>query len=245
MKYVLDTLQKTYPHIAVYAELFTSEEETLHLTFKYRLNLLLATTWEYKFVPQLRRYLRYLHTDNLSLRYYVPSTTHDSGTPTQEFGDTPSTVPRLVMTMLMSPGPSGIVQGVEIGLPQKVRFVGPPAKQRLDGNGDFRGLVKMLNQLQARYPLLSKPGNIQYIDGDHHAVIGVLRRNLDKDGTSMLICANFDIHGAQELLLTDEVVVLLQKHGAYNEIENKPISDYLSENRLKIPAAGALAVVLR
>ena len=113
-----------FPDIIVLAELFTSVEETIHLTFEYGLNLLLATTWEHRFVPQLRRYLQQLHSSGGSLRYFSPVTSHDSGTPTEEFGTVLSTIPRLVMAMLMSPGPSGIVQGVEIGLARKFPFVG-------------------------------------------------------------------------------------------------------------------------
>ena len=245
MKYLLREIQREYPDIAIYAELFANEAETLHLTFKYGLNLILATTWEYKFVPQLRRYLKYLHTKNLSLRYFVPSTTHDSGTPTQEFGNAASTLPRLVLTMLMSPGPSGIVQGVEIGLPERVRFVGIPVKRTLKENLNFRGLIKTLNTLQIRYPRLSKPGNIQFIDQDHHAVIGVLRTNLDKEGTSFLICANFDIHGDQEITLPEDVIRRLLDQKPDNELDGNVIADYISEKRLKVPRAGAVAAILR
>ena len=196
-------------------------------------------------MPQLRRYLNYLHVDNSSLRYFVPSTTHDSGTPTQEFGDSASTLPRLVMTMLMSPGPSGIVQGVEIGLPKKVRFVGMPAKQKLEEHFDFRPLIKKLNSLQMQYRRLSRPGNIQFVDQDHHAVIGVVRTNIGENGNQMLICANFDIHGDHEISLPEDLLKRLADQKPINEIEGKIVINYISENRIRIPSAGAVVAILR
>ncbi|MBT3276048.1 MAG: hypothetical protein HN368_23070, partial [Spirochaetales bacterium] len=241
MRAVLQEIRRNFPDIVVFAELFTTEEKTVHLTFEYGLNLLLATTWEHKFVPQLRRYLEFIHSGNTSLRYLSPVTTHDSRTPTQEFGNVRSTIPRLVMATLMSPGPSGIVQGVEMGLPEKMMFVGAPKKREFLPTMDFSDLARTLNSLLDRMPFLSTPGKIRFIDRDHQAVLGAIRGEPDY---SLLVCANFDTGNEQQIELPGDLASRIANRKLKNELSGRDVSSWLKGSVLSLPAAGCIAIII-
>lgn len=241
MRSVLQQIRRKHPDIVIFAELFTTEEEMIHQTFAFGLNLILATTWEHKFVPQLRRYLQSIHTGIPSLRYFSPVTTHDSGTPTEEFGDVLSTIPRLVMATLMSPGPSGIVQGVEVGLQKKVQFIGKPKKLTFGRERDFSDLIRALNGLLDRMPFLNNPGNIRFVDKDHQAVLGVVR---GESGNSLLVCANFDIQNEQQIELPGDLVSAIADRKLKNELDGNPIDALLKGPVLCLPPAGCIAVAL-
>lgn len=241
MRHTLQIIRREYPDITVLAELFTSPEETVHLTYMYGINFLLATTWEHKFVPQLRRYLGFLHNGSPSLRYFSPVTSHDSGTPAQEFGSVLSTVPRLVMSTLMGPGPSGIVQGVENGLIEKVPWIGPPKRHDFGSDGKYSGLIRRLNSLLEGFPQLTEPGNISFIDGDHEAILAVVRKSADG---SILVCANFDTVEDQQILLPPEVAEKCAKKNLVNELSGTSFRELLDGYLLTLPAAGCAAVVL-
>ena len=241
IRHVLQGIRKSYPDIVVFAELFAIPEETIHLTFEYGINLLLATTWEHKFVPQLRRYLGFIHSGSPSLRYLAPVTSHDSGTPAQEFGSVASTLPRIVMATLMSPGPSGIVQGVEMGLAEKLPLVGKPQKRSFKVIRDFTDIIRTLNGLLDKLEFLSRPGNMRFIDGDHQAVLGVLREDA---GGSLLVCANFDTANTQQIELPAEVISRVANRGLKNELDGIEIDTCLNATVLTLPPARCIATIL-
>ncbi len=96
-----NTLRQAYPDVAVIAEYFTDVATLLTTVPKWNLNLILATPWDSRFVPQLREYLKYIHSVSEHVRFFMPVTSHDSGSPAQEFGSTESTVPRYIAAALL------------------------------------------------------------------------------------------------------------------------------------------------
>ena len=118
------TLHSKYPQVGFLAEYFTDDHTLLRTAPAWGLNLLLATPWNYKFVPQLREYLKYLHRVSGQVRYFMPITSQDSGSPAQEFGTADSTIPRYVAAALLGTGATGMPQGVEFGESERIDFVG-------------------------------------------------------------------------------------------------------------------------
>ena len=49
------------------------------------IDLILATPWDNRFVPQLREYLKWIHSVSEHV-IFMPIMLHDSGSPAQEFG---------------------------------------------------------------------------------------------------------------------------------------------------------------
>jgi len=61
----------------------------------------------------------------------MPVTSHDSGTPAQEFGSVYSTIPRYVAAALLGTGATGVIQGVEFGNQEKINFMGRKPKMEI------------------------------------------------------------------------------------------------------------------
>ncbi|NJK93598.1 MAG: hypothetical protein HC905_00540 [Bacteroidales bacterium] len=74
-----DTLHTVYPSVGVLAEYFTDEATLIKTGLQWGLNLNLATPWDYKFVPKLREYLKYIHRLSDHLRFFMPVTSHAQG----------------------------------------------------------------------------------------------------------------------------------------------------------------------
>jgi len=125
-------LRQTYPNVATIAEYFTDSATLLTTVPKWNLNLILATPWDSRFVPQLREYLKYIHSVSEHVRFFMPITSHDSGSPAQEFGSVESTIPRYIAAALLGTGATGITQGVEWGSPKRSisSASSPPAPRR-------------------------------------------------------------------------------------------------------------------
>lgn len=196
---VLGEVREAFPDIITFGELFDTEERIEDMVLDYGLNFLLATPWEHKFVPQLRSYTRSLHAKHNRLRYLFPTTSHDSGSPAEEFGDVRSTTPRLVISTLFGPGPSGIVQGVEEGTAKKIRFIGRKGFVDKFGDHNFSDIIKKLNALIQEHDCFQTSGNLQFIDHDHNAILGACRFDTTTKEPRFLIFANMDILGTQNL----------------------------------------------
>ncbi len=87
-------LRREFTDIVILAEYFSDELAIERRVPEWGLNLLLANSWEYSFTPQLREYISYIHKISGKLRYFTPITSHDTGSPTQEFGSALATLPR-------------------------------------------------------------------------------------------------------------------------------------------------------
>jgi hypothetical protein len=193
------TIHSTFPEVGLLAEFFTDETTLLHTGTQWGLNLNLATPWNYKFVPQLREYLIYIHRVSRHIRYFMPVTTHDSGTPAQEFGSIDSTVPRYVAATLLGTGATGITQGVEYGLNEKIHFIGRQSKMLFDSEMRFENFIYHINTILVDYPAFRCGGNLSFVDNGHQAVIAAFRRDAGTQLFGFLVVCNFDTHLSQQI----------------------------------------------
>jgi len=191
------SLHKKYPEVAILGEFFTDETNLLQKSAEWELNLNLATPWNYRFVPQLRDYLNYIHRSTKHLRYFMPVTTHDSGTPYQEFGSVESTVPRYVSAALMGTGATGITQGVEYGIKEKIRFIGRQSKFEFPYETRFADFILKVNTILADYKAFRCGDNCFFVDKGHDAIIAVFRLDPELKCSGFLVLCNFDIYNFQ------------------------------------------------
>lgn len=197
-----EKLHAKYPNVGILAEYFADETVLLHTGPQWGLNFNLATPWDYKFVPELRKYLSYIHRVSTHIRYFMPVTSHDSGTPAQEFGNVYSTVPRYVAAALLGTGATGIVQGVEYGESAKLDFIGRKPKKVFPAEPMFGLFIGRVNAILANYPAFRHGENCLFVDGGHHAVIAAFRQSTGKQIFGFLVVCNFDI-GSQQYIAID------------------------------------------
>ena len=192
-------LSARHPGVSLLAEYFDAPDILKKRVAPWRLNLILANTWEYPFVPELRKYLISLHEPGAP-RHFAPLSTHDTEPPALLYGGLDSIIPRYFIGAVMTGGQTGLVQGVEDGVKEKVPFIGyhrePPARTP----GLFHAAVKEINRLLDAEPLLGDLGNLTFIDGGHHAVLAALRRS-GRGGPVLLLAVNLDIGHSQEVRL--------------------------------------------
>jgi starch synthase (maltosyl-transferring) len=196
---VMAALHAQYPEVGVLAEYFTDERTLLHTGPQWGLNLILATPWNYKFAPQLREYLKYIHRVSEHVRYFMPITSHDSGAPAQEFGSADSTVPRYVAAALLGTGATGITQGVEFGEKERINFVGRKSKMPYPVEARFARFIGRVNGILAEYPAFRRGENCQFVDDGHPAVIAVFRRDTGPEAFGFLVVCNFDTGRPQRI----------------------------------------------
>ncbi len=199
LTWALARVRARYPNLIVLGELFSDESSIRRLTRELGVHLVLATQWEHKFVPELRSYLGYLHHGSRHVRHFFPVSSHDSGVPAREYGDVRSTAPRLVLSALLGPGPTGIVQGVEHGVREQIRFIGPPSRAVLSPGVDFSELIRSLFELVDAHPALRVAGNLAFFDAGHHAVLAGARMNPQTERAEVLVCVNLDVNGGHTL----------------------------------------------
>lgn len=190
-------LHSEHPGVAILAEYFTDDGTLLDTVPRWGLNLVLATPWNFKFVPQLRAYLKYLHCVSENVRYFMPITSHDSGSPAQEFGTSDSTIPRYVAAALLGMGATGIPQGVEWGEQERVDFIGKREQMPFSGVPRFAEFFGKINAILAAYPTFWRGGNCIFVDAEHPAVIAALRQEAGTSSAGFLVICNFDTHSQQ------------------------------------------------
>lgn len=198
----LAALHARFPDLAVLAEMFAMPDEIRRLCWSYGVDLLLATPWEHPFVPRLRDYLRHMHEVAATIQHHIPLTSHDAGSPCQEFGAAHASIPRYLVSALCGFGCTGITQGTEYGAKERPSFIGfrAPTKAPLDRTICLA--IHEMNQLVASCPALSQPGNLRFVDAGHDAILGAWRAGSQGEA-SFLLLANFDIHHPQEIRLDD------------------------------------------
>ncbi len=192
-------IRQEYPDLVILGEYFT-DELTLEKTVpEWGINLLLANSWEYPFGPALRHYIQYLHTVAGRLRHLCAVTTHDTGVPAQLFGSDRSIIPRYAICALYTTGQTGLTQGVEAGIKERVPFIGPPRRLDLSMGPDYRPTLTAINALLAKHPVLSRAGNLTFIDNGHEAILAAYRKPLTGEGNGFLLFANLDIDREQHI----------------------------------------------
>jgi hypothetical protein len=211
-------LHSEYPNVGILAEYFTDETTLLHTGPQWGLNLNLATPWDYKFVPQLREYLNYIHRVSKHIRYYMPVTSHDSGAPAQEFGSPESIVPRYIAAALMGTGATGIIQGVEFGELQKIEFIGRKQKIQFPDEPIFGRFIGQVNAILNEYPAFRHGGNFQFVDNEHAAIIAAFRKDIDMQDLGFLVVCNFDIYSPQHIFIDLTSVLGSEESLSYCEL---------------------------
>jgi glycosidase len=185
-------LSQEYPDLLMLAEYFADADSLERSVTEDGINLLLATTWEYPFVPDLRRYLAELHSRSPRLRYLTPITTHDTGTPAHLFGSADATRPRYTVNALLSTGQTGMVQGVEWGQIEKIHFIGPPEPFIEKPSADYRAFIRRIHQILDEHPAFHQLGNVVFVDDGHPAILAALRQSPKGIEGGFLVVANFD-----------------------------------------------------
>jgi hypothetical protein len=206
-------LHREYPNLGIVAEYFTDAGTLLDTVPKWGLSLVLATPWDHRFVPQLRDYLKWVHSISDHVRFFMPVTSHDCGSPAQEFGAVESTIPRYVAAAMLGTGATGITQGVEWGLKQKINFIGRHPKLKHEGQPMFGDFLRKVNEILIAEPAFRRGENIQFVDENHHAVIAAFRKDTRPGKSGFLVICNFDILNEHpfeadlaEILGTDKAV---------------------------------------
>jgi hypothetical protein len=194
-------LQTEFPNLGILAEYFTDETTLLHTGPLWGLNLNLATPWDYKFVPQLREYLNYIHRVSKHVRYFMPVTSHDSGSPAQEFGSKESIVPRYVAAALLGTGATGIVQGVEYGESERINFIGRNPKFNFNREARFAKFISRVNSIIKDYSAFRHGENCEFVDNGHDAIIAAFRKDNGMQALGFLVICNFDIYNSQQIVV--------------------------------------------
>lgn len=237
------TLHKKYPNVGVLAEYFADETTLLHTGPKWGLNFNLATPWDFKFVPQLRNYLNYIHRVSMHIRYFMPVTSHDSGTPAQEFGSTMSTIPRYVAAALLGTGATGIIQGVEYGIQERINFIGRKSKMEFTAEPMFASFIAQVNTILANYPAFRHGDNCIFVDNGHDAVIAAFRQNTGKQLYGFLVVCNFDIGSPHKIAIDLSSILKTNEPIPYCELLSEK-TDVFPNPHLELDLAPCSAQVL-
>jgi hypothetical protein len=144
-------------------------------------------------VPQLRDYLKYIHSVSDHVRFFMPITSHDSGSPAQEFASVEATVPRYVAAALLGTGATGITQGVEWGEKERINFIGRHPRLSYSGEPMFGKFLKKVNEVHASHNAFRRGDNCEYVDKGHEAIIAAFRKDDTPGRKGFLIVCNFDI----------------------------------------------------
>ncbi len=201
LKEMLNALRNVYPRLAVLAELFADPETSQRLVWDQGINLLLGTLWEMPYASQTRKLLSDMHHVHPDLRYHLPITSADSGSPAQEYGSDLATAARYAVAVFMGTGCTGMVQGVEWGVREKVSFIGQPSSPPPGFGKNHHGMIGRINQLHASEPVFHQTGNLRFVDGDHPAVVAALREDTELPGRYFLVVANLDVQRHQTVSL--------------------------------------------
>jgi hypothetical protein len=208
--WILEEMRREAPGIGILSEFFGANDTLRRGVGRWGLNLLMANTWEYPFVPQFRDYLAHVHASSHSIRYLLEPTSHDTPAVAELFASPDSAVPRYFCCALMGTGQTGIVQGYELGCPRKINFIGRQGRVVLEGLRDLGGFIRQVNRLLEAYPVFQGYDNIQFLNSEHESLLGALRFSPPRKSSApgapvdgeqagaFLLLANFDINGSCE-----------------------------------------------
>jgi len=198
----LDRLHCEYPQLLILAEMFAMPAQIREHCWSYGVDMLLATPWEHPFVPRLRHYIQHMHDVAPTVLHHIPLTSHDAGSPAEEFGSARASIPRYLVSALCGFGCTGITQGTEQGLAARPAFIGFTDPTEAEMDPAICSNIREMNLLLAEHVALRTPGNLRFVDNHHDAVIAAWREGRE-GGASFLLIANFDTHHEQTIDLTD------------------------------------------
>ncbi len=237
--FILVELRKAYPDLVVHAEFFSDANTVLRRAREWDLNLFLANPWEYPYAENLRDYLRYLHDISGSVLHHVPVTTHDTGAPAELFGAAEAVIPRYFITALLATGKTGMVQGCEHGVPEKVEFIGHPEPFPYAPDPRLVDRIGRINRLLAREDCLHTPKNLTFVDEGHGAVVAAFRG--DDPGSGLLLAANLDIENPHWLVVDLQSVTERKVHRLEDVLDEAPAFHAGGRYKISLPACGVAA----
>ncbi len=222
IKWLLPEIRRKYPGLLILSEFFGAENHLDEAVVEYGLNLLTANSWEYPFAPILERYIAGIHS-SAKLRYLVTPTSHDTEAAAKLFATAESSIPRYAVCALMGTGITGIVQGYEYGVPEKINFIGRKPGKVPVTEYDFKSFIKKVNSLLKNEPCLGKKGNAEFFDTGNDSLI--LCRRRDSNGQCLLIVVNLDIYNEHQthynIIGKAETIIAENAETEFNEIEDK------------------------
>ena len=192
---------RNYPDVGILAEYFADESTLLRTGPQWGLNLHLATPWDFKFVPQLRDYLKYIHRVSEHIRYFMPVTSHDAGSPAQEFGTAESTVPRYVAAALLGTGALEFRREWSLARSNGSSSSAVNPKMVFPAEARFGKFISQINAIVAEYSAFRCGDNCLFVDEGHAAVIAAYRRDPGTQSTGFLVACDFDIHNTERLVI--------------------------------------------
>ena len=208
VKHVLHELRQEYPGVGIFSEFFHSREELERGVREWGLNLLLANSWEYPFVPQLIEYLKQIHLSP-ELRYMLMPTTHDTESVRRLFGDPRSIIPRYFVCALMGTGQAGLTMGTEWGEQEKIDFINRSGRYPFTREWDFSDVIGRINRLHRQIGVFRKTGNLEFLPTPTDSII-VCRRDGDEGRRRYLLAANFDIQQEREFHYPDRGELIME-----------------------------------
>lgn len=187
--HALTEMRKIKPDLIIFAEYFDNHFELEKVIIELGLNLVLATPWGVKFLPELSDYLRYLNAYHPQISFFNMPVSHDSGSALQEFAHPEYAKLRYFVTLFAASPYSGMVQGYEYVLEQKLEFIDvktPVEFKKSPRNiSDF---IKHCHGLADSHPVLSAKA-LKIANTD--SVLAVLKSDLEHH---VLILLNMNIH---------------------------------------------------
>ena len=228
MERLLRMLRREFRDVTILGELFGEERTIERSANRLGVNLILGTPWEHKFVPELRGYIRYVHSRYRRIGVHFPVSSHDSGTVAEEFGSPMATPARYVSAALLGPGSTGMVMGIEYGERKRITFIGPSERFENSNKENFAEIIASVNALHRDNAVFRQPGNIIFVDSNHVAILGALRIDPSTGKPLFLICANFDTEKGQTLELSASAIGLIRLEDTLSNAR------YLWRDRLEI-----------
>jgi hypothetical protein len=217
-------LRRAFPNLIIQAEYFADYNTLMYNVPKLGLNVLLGNPWDHPYAENLRNYIKYIHETSDKFRYITPITTHDSGAPKELFGSVEATIPRYFIAAMFTTGQTGIVQGVENGVEQKIKFIGKNPKLELVKNEKLHSYIKKINKYLDIYPDLRKIGNLIFVDNNHGAILAAYRKSSQEGIKGFILLANLDIHSNHTIELDKEL---------NKDIEDSSLFELFTEKKVK------------
>jgi hypothetical protein len=122
-----------------------------------------------------------------------------------------ATRPRYILCALLGIGATGLTQGVEDGIEEKINFIGRHPKLPSAANHhDFWPMIQRTHQLLAHHHVFQQQGNVEFLDHGHVAIIAALRLSKQPGEAHALVIANLDIHQQQSIHLDLQTIGLGQ-----------------------------------
>jgi hypothetical protein len=201
MTHCTRAMRREFPDIVILAEFFSDLPTLQRKVPEWSLNLLLANPWECEQTHNLREYIGFLHHVSGKLRHFVPITSHDTGSPAQIYGAAEATPSRYFVTALFTTGQTGMVQGVEHGVSEKVEFIGRNGGFQVNPDLDYAPTIARINGLLQTHQVFRNSGNLQFVDNAHPSILAAVRIGDFCNEHNVLLVANLDSQAEQSIKL--------------------------------------------